>query len=311
MVKYGYWPKPTTMISCFPNFSKLSLDHRDKINLLTKNFAPYSDFNFTSLFSWNVDGSTEISILNDNLVIRLPDYLDGSSVYSILGSSKIEESLDSLLSITDCLKLVPEVVIDSLVAKQRYLIAEDRDSFDYIYNLKHLTELTGEHYKKKRNKHNVFVNDHQDLELQVRVIDKLDSRHKEHLKQVDLLWADHNSRSDGDIIPERKAIAKLLDNFSSLQLAITEVVVEGEIKAFSINELMDGNYTICHFEKALKVHHQHINNFLVIQVAKQLHAAGKNWMNWEQDLGLEGLRRSKLSYRPSTMLKKYIVKKAR
>lgn len=296
------------MINKYPYFSKLDLSQKDQINQITGKFAPYSDFNFTSLFCWDVDSSTEISLLNDNLVIRMPDYLDGHLLYSILGDNMIDESVIQLLSEVNRLELVPDVVVDSIKDHSRYHIVEDRDSFDYIYNLKHLSQAAGNKFKKKRNKANVFVKDHGHLELEVRTVRQLDDEHRELLRHIDRQWAAQTPREEGDILPERKALDIILDNFDGFRAIVFEILVDGEIKAFSINEVIDDKYAICHFEKALKVHHENIYTFLAIEVAKLLVAeTGCQWVNWEQDLGLEGLRRSKSSYHPDHMLKKFTV----
>jgi hypothetical protein len=99
----------------------------------------------------------------------------------------------------------------------------------------------------------------------------------------------------------------LLDNHHAFSLILIEIVVDGETKAFSINEKLSGDTAICHFEKALKTHHASLNTFLVKEVAVKLCELGCRWINWEQDLGLDGLRRSKLSYQPAHYLKKFTI----
>lgn len=298
------------MISTYPQFSKLDLSQQEEVSRFTGKFEPYSDFNFTSLFSWDTDQSAEVALLHGNLVIRLPDYLDGHPVYSVLGDQQIDESVAVLLQATGKLEMVPEVIIAALQDKATYRITEDEDNFDYIYEVSHLSELAGSKFKKKRNKANVFVKAHEDYELAVRVVTEVDEQYAAKLKQVDRQWAALSSQAQGDILSERKALDRILDNAAAFNLMITEVAVDGEIKAFSINERLDGQYAICHFEKALSTHHEHLNTFLTIEVARKLHAAGCTFMNWEQDLGLEGLRRSKRSYQPVKMLKKYTISAA-
>jgi hypothetical protein len=293
------------MIATYPDFSKLSLEHKDQLARFTAKFEPYSDFNFVSLFSWNTDGSAEVAILDGNLVIRIPDYLDGHPVYSLLGDNRIDASVETLLQSVPKLELVPEAVIQKLEQPGLYAIAEDENNFDYVYDVSHLIHLKGSHFKKKRNKNNVFVKEHEGYELVVKVVKDLDVAHIEALQQVDRQWAQIASRDKGDILAERKALGRLFENFSAFELIIVEVVVDNEIKAFSVNELLASGYALCHFEKALTTHHEHLNTFLTIEVAKKLHEAGCEFMNWEQDLGLEGLRRSKQSYHPIRMLKKY------
>ncbi len=298
------------MIRSYPYFSALELAHNNQIKSLTKRFEPYSDFNFTSLYAWNVDDTTELSILNNNLVIRMPDYLDSHVVYSILGDNNIDESLNILLEVTDKLELVPEAVIQAIANKASYQLAEDRDNFDYIYSLAQLSELPGGSFKKKRNKVNVFKKAHENYELIIKNTTHLDEAGAERIKQIDQEWAKQASRSQGDIMPERKALARLLENFAEFQASIIEIAVNGEVKAFSINEVLGNHYAICHFEKALTVHHEHIYTFLAREAAQILNEAGCHWVNWEQDLGLESLRRAKLSYYPTKLLKKYTVKLA-
>jgi hypothetical protein len=293
------------MIATYPDFSKLSLEHKDQLARFTAKFEPYSDFNFVSLFSWNTDGSAEVAILDGNLVIRIPDYLDGHPVYSLLGDNRIDASVETLLQSVPKLELVPEAVIQKLEQPGLYAIAEDENNFDYVYDVSHLIHLKGSHFKKKRNKNNVFVKEHEGYELVVKVVKDLDVAHIEALQQVDRQWAQIASRDKGDILAERKALDRLFESFSAFELIIVEVVVDNEIKAFSVNELLASGYALCHFEKALTTHHEHLNTFLTIEVAKKLHEAGCEFMNWEQDLGLEGLRRSKQSYHPIRMLKKY------
>jgi hypothetical protein len=293
------------MIATYPDFSKLSLEHKDQLARFTAKFEPYSDFNFVSLFSWNTDGSAEVAILDGNLVIRIPDYLDGHPVYSLLGDNRIDASVETLFQSVPKLELVPEAVIQKLEQPGLYDIAEDENNFDYVYDVSHLIHLKGSHFKKKRNKNNVFVKEHEGYELVVKVVKDLDVAHIEALQQVDRQWAQIASRDKGDILAERKALDRLFESFSAFELIIVEVVVDNEIKAFSVNELLASGYALCHFEKALTTHHEHLNTFLTIEVAKKLHEAGCEFMNWEQDLGLEGLRRSKQSYHPIRMLKKY------
>lgn len=296
------------MIPQYPDFTKLDLALLKEINKFTGQFEPYSDFNATSLYSWNIDGSAALSYLRDNLVIQLPGYLDGKILCSVLGVNDIEFCIDRLLKDFGSLHLVPEVTINAISNPDKYKIQEDRDNFDYVYDVDHLSRMIGGKYKKKRNKHNVFVKAHENYELTLRTTKQLNSFQAQSIGHIDKEWAKLTPRDKGDILSERRALSRLLDSFSELNLLLIEVVVEGEVKAFSINEILNDKYAICHFEKALKVHHENIYTFLSSEVASVLKQKGCKLINWEQDLGLEGLRKSKLSYYPVKMLKKYTVR---
>lgn len=299
------------MIPQYPNFIPLKLSHRDEVHGITQHFLPYSDFNFTSMFSWNTDDSTAISLLNKNLVVRMPDYLDSSRhIHSVLGKNKIDNTLNYLLDDIDELRLVPEPVLEC-ADLNRFTCQPDRDNFDYVYDVSHLTELAGGKYRKKRNKVNVFVKDHSDLELQVHARRQLNQADQQAIRALQLEWSKHSQQSQQELVNERHALERLLANADSFSLLTTLVVVDDRLVAFSIGESLQAGYAICHFEKAIAAHHTNLNTFVVTQMARSLQEVGCKYVNWEQDLGLEGLRQSKLSYHPSTMLKKFTVSRAK
>lgn len=295
-------------IPTYPIFKSLFIEDRRSMTSKTAEFQPYSDFNFTSLYCWSGEKSSEIAILNNNLVIRLPHYLDGSKkVYSILGTHKIDESLLELLAHTDELSLVPDVVINNITNTELFSIIEDPDNHDYVYDIDKLSSLEGADYKKLRNKVNKFKIDHAQSSLKIIVTTTIHNDRAKNIRDIDEKWKKLHLGESLDIRSERQALDKLLENSDKLNLVIVELLIDGEIKAFSINELLAEGYAICHFEKALKEHHDYLATYFVKIVAHEMKKHGCRFVNWEQDLGLEGLRRSKQSYRPAIMLKKYSV----
>lgn len=296
------------MIRKFPLFSKLSIEHRSEIVAFTSNFEPYSDFNFTSLFCWNIDSSAEVSLLNGNLVIKIPDYLSGEPVYSILGKSELNESIVTLLNVTPTVKFVPHVVIEKLQESNYFTFTEDRDNFDYVYGLNSLAHLPGGGLKKKRNKVYGFQKafDNQSITVTFKT---LLPEHADDLLQVFVEWSKAPSKHDEEIQAEYRALKKLIDHSDRFNIRLTEVRIRNQLMAFSLNEILDTKYALCHFEKALPAHQdKNIYTFLTHQSAQSLIEQGCKYVNWEQDLGIAGLRKSKMSYKPASFLKKYYVK---
>ena len=76
--------------------------------------------------------------------------------------------------------------------------------------------------------------------------------------------------------------------------------------AYSIYELLPNNYAIGHFEKALKGH-AGLYDYLKHSTALDLRKQGVTHINYEQDLGIENLRYSKMLLHPETFLKKFTV----
>lgn len=296
------------MITKFPTFTKLTLAQQKDIERFTVRFEPYSDFNFTSLFCWSIDNSTEVSMLNDNLVIKLPDYITGKPVYSILGKTNVDSSLEKLLATTKSVRLVPEVVVKSIDHPRQFRFREDQDNFDYIYNLEHLASLSGKKYKAKRQKSNSVKRafGHKLIVSRSSVINPLV---KKDLRRVFDEWAKESKQTTKEIQPEEVAFSRLLELSNHFSLLVSLITLEGRAVGFSVNEILNNKYALCHFEKAVSIHSQFFS-FLVNQAAKDVLEYGCKFVNWEQDLGIDGIRKSKSSYHPALFLKKYTVELA-
>ncbi len=291
------------MIAEYPAFTKLTISLRSQIKQITSVFEPYSDFDFTSLFCWDVSGSTEVSLLNHNLVIKLPDYLTGQPTYSLLGINNVDESLAQLSKDKGPIHLVPEVTISAITDTSQFIITEDRDNFDYIYELRSLIDMSGKEYKVKRNKANNFMKSYKES-LGLKKIQFNTDDDRALAKEVFMDWAEERNRNLLDIQNEYAAIARALEFATDLNLMGILVYIDKECVGFSINEIIDNDYAICHFQKAILAY-EHLDVFISNLVAKELYHYGCTYVNWEQDLGIEGLRKLKTSYRQYTYLKKY------
>ena len=296
------------MIKHFPEFSKLSIKHKDEITRFTSYFAPYSDFNFTSLFCWDTDNTTEVSILKGNLIIKMADYISNETLYSIIGNNNIDESLDTLLAITPNLKLVPETVVESIKNHSAYVVSEDRDQFDYVYPLASQADLLGGHYKVKRNKISKFMRTYEG-KLSLKKIHFNDPAMKQEIHNIFLQWSDERKRTGEEVRREAETLNKLFDYGKHFVLVGVLVFLDEVCIGFSINEIIHMDYAICHFQKSILTF-EHSDVFLTNLVAKELKHFGCKYVNWEQDLGLPGLRELKQSYFQEFFLKKYIVSKS-
>ena len=293
-------------IAHFPGFSKLELYHKDALLRFGATFGHYSDFNFTSLFCWNIDDSAAISLLNGNLVMRLPDYGTCEPCYSLLGVNRVDESLAALFDMTHVLKLVPGVVVEGIKCPDEFCITEDVGSHDYIFCVRDHVELQGKKYKKLRNKLHRFERDtaeHSPVSVSVHSTVKASRlpRYGDLLQE----WTLENGGFREAFEREMTAILRLLGQSHALtNLVIIEFIQNGRLVAFSISELLGNDWAICHFQKALRVH-KYFSTFITVQEAEILQGLGCTWVNWEQDLGICGLRASKSVYAPAEMLRKY------
>lgn len=297
------------MIPLFPQFTPLSLSHKNTVRDITSKFELYSDFDFTSMFCWSAGGTTEVSILNDNLVVRMPDYLSGERIYTLIGDNEIDKSLNELLQKTKVIELVPEPVIKSIQNKDSFIIKEDINHFDYIYSLEDHANFNGKNFKSKRNKMSRFINNH-GSNIILNEIDFKDPEELKVVKEIFLNWAAERAKTPEEITQESDVIDKFIKYSENFNLYGLKFSVAGKAAGFSIVEMPRQNFAIYHFQKVLDSSGVGADVYLTNQTSKFLLKKGCKYINWEQDLGINGLRLSKTNYQPIKFLKKFRVEGA-
>lgn len=299
------------MIPKFPKFEKLTINHKEHIESHTAKHPPYSDFNFTSLLSWGGE-DTYISQLNGNLVIKFKDYITNEPFYTFLGVNKVNETIKILLDesfkngLHPRLKLIPEAALRANPkVLEEFEIQEDRDNFDYIYLLEEAKEFKGHKHRAKRN----FVNRFRKLyKSSYKIIDLADPDIQKQILDLFEDWQILKGREKAEVENELLAIKKVLSFSKDLKLICVGVYIQGRLVGFSINEVLVDGYAMNLFEKA-DTNYQGIFPYLRQITAIYLLEIGSKFLSHEQDLGIEGLRKSKMSYRPHFFLKKYTIKR--
>lgn len=300
----------TLPIPSFPAFRLVNLQDQYQIQNFQKKFNPYSDFNFVSMWSYNTEKDLMMSQLNGNLVFLMRDYIDESLSITYLGKSQPVQTINSLLDYAKSnltkpvLNLIPGLNISQVkkIIKSDFHLLADRSNFDYILSISKLADLQGHDFANKRNKVVHFKKDYPSSTCQI--IDLTDSTVQHQLLQVFNRWSE--SRQRKDVKHEYKAIKTLLHDVRHFNLICFGVFIDEKLEAFSINELLPKKFAITHFTKADPAK-TGVFEFLYHEMAKELKSRGALYLNREQDLGLEGLRAGKLSWRPIKFLKKYTI----
>lgn len=293
----------------FPHFKKISLDDREMVQAVTRTFPPYSDFNFTSLWSWDLKKQIALSELNKNLVVQFTDYLTDEIFYSFLGSQHVNETASTILEyckaikIQPLLRLVPEASIYG-INSQNFTLQEDRDNFDYLYRTDELARYPGALFAKKRNHVRSFLK--QFPSVTSRAISVKDKHLAAQMYELLANLAERRLLQTGMTNSHDCAVLEhLIGGSDYFTLTSVGVFIDDRLAAFMISEIIDGTHALGHIMAANTDYSSGIYTFLMMINAQSLLERNVSFFNFEQDLGIENLRTAKMRFRPTSFLKKY------
>ncbi|MCX6756276.1 MAG: phosphatidylglycerol lysyltransferase domain-containing protein [Candidatus Nomurabacteria bacterium] len=299
------------MIPEFPQFKHLELSDREDIEKITREYPPYSDFNFTSMWSWDTKGEMQISQLNGNLVVKFADYLTKNPFLSFIGKNQICDTASRLIDFsvenynTDSLMLVPGEMVSEL-NDFGFSILPDVNATDYIFSIERLREMHNwvEHQASRGIES--FLKLHSDYTVEFSSIENLKKE-----KHLDLFskWAKNKDVKNHTESNEYLAFTRFLD-ISNGDIEFVSLYKNDILIGFTAYEVLSNDFAIAHFSKADTKHHSAIYDILNWEEAKILNTKKVKYYNWEQDLGIIGLQNSKLKYKPHSFLSKFIIKKS-
>ena len=264
------------------------------------------EYSFVNLYLW---GRQKATVLGDNLVLF--SQFNRKSVYLFpVGTGDKKPALDAIiedakkrgipcrlvgLTQDDC------ALLESLYPGQlRYHF--DRDSFDYVYDIDDLADLKGRKLQKKRNHLNRFREQNPGY--------RLEPITEENLPEVEALvnrWYELRLQENphGDYHMERAALKKALEQREALGLEGLLLRTGDGVVAMTMGSRLREDTFDIHFEKALDIAdgaYPAINNGFAAHLREKYPEV--RYLNREDDLGLEGLRKAKLSYCPHHMVEK-------
>jgi hypothetical protein len=266
-----------------------------------------SEFSFGGLYLFRKRYQYKVSRFNtahqpDSLIFSgiQPPHSDGEESRTFFltpCAAPGREILTELFKTHDYWKNIPDsVLLPNAVHFKEWGIevTEDRDNFDYLYHRSELAELVGKKFHKKRNLIAQFNTSY-------KAIDK--ALHPELIPDA-LEVTDRWKLEKGEVGDYRAAV-EALELFEELNMQGRIFYIEGKAAAWCLGEGIAGNSIFAiHFEKALEKYkgiYQYMNQCFAASLPDNL-----VYLNREQDLGDEGLRHAKLSYRPSGFVRKHL-----
>jgi len=262
-----------------------------------------SEFTFANLYLFRTAHDYRLTRVGDALVVMGKGYAGGEYFLPPLTGS-IEQAMSPLFSDGLLLYGADVPFVEHYFQGGTMEVMEDRDSFDYLYLRAEMAELPGNRYHKKKNRINYFSRRH------AYTVESFSAIHLEGALKLLDEWCRVRSMLDSSsLLPEAEATREALTMAVQLGLEGLVVLVDGEMKAFTLGEKLNDGTSVCHFERAdpfldglYQLINREFNRLLFIDCT---------YVNREQDLGEPNLRESKLSYHPVELVKKFRVRARR
>ena len=280
----------------YPEFKPVGLEDRAVFDdLLRREPSAVCELNFANVFIWKDSEHPRWTILNGGLCVLVEPDFEPPYFLPPIGAERVEETVAACLTLAPRLSRVPEGFVARYGAGFR--IEEDPGNFDYVYSRGELAELKGKKYDGKRNR--------------IRKFESTFAHEYHALVRADVPgclrlledWFEEKRNGDPYMKAEKVAIIQALASFESLDLKGAVVKVGGRIEAFTMGGRLTPDMAVIPIE---------IANPGLVGLAQWINRefVRREWpdyafINREQDMNVEGLRKAKLSYQPVRLVKKY------
>ena len=261
---------------------------------------------FMTMFIWDEYYKLSIAENGEFLFIRFDIKGKNPSYFFPIGNGDLEKAI---LELSECSKSRDEKLIFRLVSREnaeklkelyenRFSYEETRDSFDYIYLTEKMISLSGKKLHAKRNHLNYFLENY--TYEYINVNDKALLKECAEKAHEWVMAKEKNKNSF-----EAGAMQKYFEHFFEFNQTGAVIKIDGEIVAMSFGERLDDDTALIQIELADENYrgaYQAINKLFCENEWSQL-----KYVNREEDMGIEGLRRAKQSYQPEFLVEKYYI----
>lgn len=262
------------------------------------------DLNLLNAYLWRNEYNINFAIYDDTLIKAY--FKDDGSLwgYCMPTGKNIKGALEEIFA--DAYERGKKPFIVMLTNGQRAMLESNfpskftfersPENQDYIYLTKELVTLQGKRFHAKRNHISKFYKTYNNTRFET-----IDDNNKSNALKVAIDWYSENGIPT-DESNEIKAICEGLENMNDFNMQGAVLYVEDKPVAMTLGSEISPNVYDINFEKALREYdgvYSVINNEFAKTLTKY------KYINREEDMGLEGLRKSKLSYNPVIILDRY------
>ena len=281
-------------------FKQIEITDKDILKpVLTASGRMACDYSFGNAFAWAPVYSTQYAKVGDLVLMRTitEDY---GYIYP-LGQGNLKGVIEELIVEH------PRLRFNAMTREQcghleemfpgRFEFSVHRDYCDYLYSSEKLITLGGKKLHGKRNHINKFKALHPDF-----VYEPITRENLPECYAMNEEWLRQNA-GDAGIQQEHTAVQRFFDHYFDLELQGALIRVDGRVVAYTMGEPINERVFDTHLEKAfydVQGAYAIINQQFAEHVCKDY-----EFINREEDLGEEGLRKAKTSYQPEILLEKW------
>lgn len=290
------------------DFQKLDLSNQEHYNEYLKTCGERGcEYSLANLYMW---GRQKAAFIDGCLALF--SQFERSSVYPFpIGDGDVAAVLDAIIHDAHSRGLLCRLT--SMTAEDCAMLEElypgrfrfhpDRNSCDYIYSIENLATLPGRKYQRKRNHLHHFHQNYPDC----RIIPIDESLIPEVMAMTDAWYKSRcTPESRDEFYLEQVALRRAFDKWTELGLEGVALIDAERILAMTAGSFLNKTTFDVHFEKALE---DVDGAYTAINQAFAAYLHEKypdlRWLNREDDLGLPGLRKAKLSYYPDRLVVKF------
>ena len=266
------------------------------------------EYSFGNIFVWTDAYSTEICRYKDFFICR---WGEGKNiVYSLpLGEGDFSDAVHQIILDAKAQGIIPRIygVTEGYLVMLReaftgkFTYHYDDGFNDYIYSTKKMALLSGKKYHGKRNHITNFKKNNPDWRFEEINRNNIGECIALHTKWLD----EKNDEDNEDYTDEFLAVLRAFENYEALGFIGGLIRVGGEVIAYTMGEpQQNGRCFVSHFEKAAA---EVQGAYPIINQEFTKHCLmDYEYVNREEDLGIEGLRKAKQSYHPEILLEKCV-----
>lgn len=293
-------------------FKPITLESKKIIEHYTKPWAlECSDLSFANLFIWGADGKMEYAEKNNSLYIKMD--FEGVPIYLWAPIPEWGVAVDYRKAVYDGIDYMKQARTeptfrsvwtpfrDRMLAVCPELFCTPTDiSWDYVYSRESLATLKGKKLHGKRNHINKFLLQNPDY-----VYKKLEPSMIPDCIALYEHWSEEKDEPEMHLDDEKRSVLLALNHMEALGLTGGAIYLQEKLCAFTVGERLLPQMQLIHIEKAntdVDGLYPMINQQYILHECAEV-----EWINREEDMGLEGMRKAKLSYHPARMVEKYML----